>query len=244
MEQIAEEERPMHRSKLAFAAMLLLSVMPASAQTAPARTLTIVGHAEMRAAPDTAIVTAGVTTETDTAAAAMQTNSAAMGKVVDAIRSAGVEARDIQTSGLSLEPRYDRPEKVSASSRPRITGYSAANEVTVQVRDLAKLGNLLDKVVLAGANRIEGIEFKVAREAALLDGARQKAVADAKSKADLYAQAAGVTLGKIMSLAEETVPAPRRMARAVAAPSAVAVPVEAGEMTLSTRVRVVWSLTD
>jgi hypothetical protein len=113
------------------------------------------------------------------------------------------------------------------------------------VRDPAKLGDLLDKITAAGANRIDGIEFVVSNQEARLDEARRMAVADAKDKADLYARAAGFTLGKVMNLTEESTPSPRPMARAMSSASGAApVPVEAGEMTLSVRVRVVWSLAD
>ena len=107
------------------------------------------------------------------------------------------------------------------------------------MRDLGKLGDLLDKVTVAGANRIEGIAFIVSNQDGLLDEARRKAVADAKDKADLYAKAAGFTLGKVMSLTEESAPSPRRWRAAMTAVAAAPVPVEAGEMTLSVRVR--WS---
>jgi uncharacterized protein YggE len=237
-----------HRSGAcaALIAALFLATSPAAAQTVPARTLNIAGSAEAHAVPDVALVSTGVVTESDTAAAALKANNAALAKVLDAIRSFGVEAKDLQTSALSLEARYYRPDKPSATDRPRIIGYTAANGVTVRVRDLAKLGDLLDKVVVAGANRIDGIEFIVSNHDGLLEEARRKAVADAKDKADLYARAAGFTLGKVMSLTEESVPAvPRPMGRAMAVASgAAAVPVEAGEMTLSVRVRVVWSLAD
>jgi uncharacterized protein len=219
----------------------VLSISPASAQTAPARTLNIAGNAEVHAVPDAALVSTGVVSESETAAAALKANSAALAKVFDAMRASGVEPKDLQTSGLSLEPRYYRPDKPSATDRPRIIGYTAANEVTLRVRDLGKLGDLLDKVT--GANRIDGIGFIVSNQESLLDEARRKAVADAKDKADLYARAAGFTLGKVMSLTEESVPSPRPMAARAMAASAP-VPVEAGEMTLSVRVRVVWSLAD
>jgi uncharacterized protein len=228
---------------VALTAALSLSLSPASAQTVPARTLNIAGNAEVHAVPDAAIVSTGVVSESETAAAALKANSTALARVIDAIRSSGVEPKDLQTSGLSLEPRYYRPDKPSATDRPRIIGYTAANEVTLRVRDLGKLGDLIDKVTVAGANRIEGIGFIVSNQESLLEEARRKAVADAKDKADLYARAAGFTLGKVMSLTEESVPSPRPMvARAMAASAPV--PVEAGEMTLSVRVRVVWSLAD
>jgi uncharacterized protein YggE len=231
-------------ARVALTAALFLSIAPASAQSVPARTLSIAGNAEVHAVPDAALFSTGVVTESETAAAALKANSAALSKVLDAIRSFGVEAKDLQTSGLSLEARYYRPEKPSATDRPRIIGYTAANQITVRVRDLVKLGDLLDKVAVAGANRIDGIAFVVSNQEGLLDEARQKAVADARSKADLYARAAGFALGKVMSLSEETGPSPRPMGRAMAASPAAPVPVEAGEMTLSVRVRVVWSLAD
>jgi uncharacterized protein YggE len=238
--------RHLPRAGVALTAALIVSVLsisPASAQTVPARTLNIAGNAEVHAVPDAALVSTGVVSESETAAAALKANSAALAKVIDAIRASGVEPKDLQTSGLSLEARYYRPEKPSATDRPRIIGYTAANEVTLRVRDLGKLGDLIDKVTVAGANRIEGIGFIVSNQESLLEEARRKAVADAKDKADLYARAAGFTLGKVMSLTEESVPSPRPMvARAMAAFAPV--PVEAGEMTLSVRVRVVWSLAD
>jgi uncharacterized protein YggE len=233
---------------LVFAAALLLSLSPAAAQTPPGRTLSLAGNAEVRAAPDAALVSTGVVSEGDTAAAALKTNSAVLAKVLEAIHAAGVEGKDVQTNGLSLQARYYRPDKPSPTDRPRIIGYTAVNQVALRVRDLAKLGDLLDKVTVAGANRIDGIDFIVSNQEALLDEARRKAVTDAKDKADLYARAAGFTLGKVMSLVEESTPSPRPMARAApagyASMAAAPVPVEAGEMTLSMRVRVVWSLAD
>jgi uncharacterized protein YggE len=226
---------------IALAATLILSVAPVSAQTAPPRTLSITGTAQVHAAPDAALVATGVVTESETAAAALKANSATLAKVLDAIRAFGVEAKDVQTSGLSLEARYYRPDKPSPGDRPRVIGYTAANTLTVRVRDLVKLGDLLDKVAVAGANRIDGIEFVISNQEGLLDDARRNAVADAKSKADLYARAGGFALGKILTLTEEGVPSPRPMARAMAAGP---VPIEAGELTLSVRVRVVWGLAD
>jgi uncharacterized protein YggE len=233
-------------ASLALAAAMVLAISPAFAQTAPARTLSITGNGEVHAAPDAALVATGVVAESETAAAALKANSAALSKVLETIHALGVEAKDLQTRGLALQARHYRPDKPGPADRPRIIGYTAANEVTVRVRDLAKLGDLLDKVTVAGANRIDGIEFIVSNREGLLDEARRKAVADAKDKAQLYAQAAGFTLGKIMSFTEESVPSPRPMARAMAATDAAPapVPVEAGEMTLSVRVRVVWSLAD
>jgi uncharacterized protein len=244
-------KRHLAKAALVLAAILSLAVPPASAQAPsaaapPARTLSVDGSAEVHVVPDTALVTTGVATDGDTAAAALSANSTAVAKVIAAIRAFGVESKDLQTSTLSLTPRYSRPEK--PTDRPRITGYTAGNVVTARLHDLGKLGDLLDKVTLAGANRIEGIAFTVSNQEGSLDEARRKAVADARRKAELYAAAGGVTLGRIMNLTEESAPAYRpMMSRAVsvaAAPAGVEVPIEAGEATLSVRLRVTWSLAD
>jgi uncharacterized protein YggE len=230
-----------------FTLLLSPALSPAMAQTPPPRTLSITGSAEVHVAPDVALVSVGVVVEGATAAGALKDNSAALTKALDAMRAAGIEAKDMQTHGLSLEPRYERLDKPGPNDRPRIIGYSAVNLVSVRVRDLAKLGDLLDKIAAAGVNRIDSIRFIVSNQDKLLDEARQNAVADAKQKADLYARAAGFTVGKVMSLNEEgapnPVPPPMMMARAMAgAPPPV--PVEAGEMTLTVRVHIVWSLAD
>jgi uncharacterized protein YggE len=237
------------KAHIALAAVLILAAAPAWAQTspqAPSRTLSIAGIAEVHAVPDTAVVTLRVVTENEAAAAALNANSAALTKVLGVIRSFGVESKDLQTVGLSLQPHYYRPEKPTANDQPRIIGYTATDGVLVRVHDLGKVGDILDKVATAGANRIDGIAFVVSKQERLLDDARRNAVADAKSKADLYAQAAGFTLGKVMSLTEENAPTFQPVARAMvaSAPAGIAVPIEAGEMTLSMRVHMVWSLAD
>lgn len=239
------------QTSIVLAAILYLAVVPAAGQTAqtpPARTITVEGSAEIHVAPDMALVTTGVTTDGDTAAAALTANSTTLSKVLEAIRAFGVESKDLQTFGLALSPRYNHPSASSANEKPRIIGYTVGNEVTARMHDLGKLGDLLDKVTLAGANRIDGIAFVVSNRDGLLDDARRRAVADAKKKADLYAEAGGFMLGKLMSLTEESTPAYAPvmggMMRAAAAPPPVAVPVEAGEATLTARVRVVYSLAD
>jgi uncharacterized protein len=238
-----------HSSRGLFAAAVLVTfllspVMSVRAQTPPARTLTITGSAEVHVAPDVALVSMGVMTENSAAAAALKDNSTALAKVLDAVRAAGIEAKDMQTRGLSLEPRYERLDR--PNDRPRIIGYAAVNMVNLRVRDLAKVGDLLDKITAAGANLIEGISFVVSNQDKLLDEARPKAVADAKEKAELYARAAGIALGKVMSLSEDAVlpfQPPMFMARAAAGAPAP-VPVQAGETTLSVRVHITWNLAD
>lgn len=232
----------------ALAAALTFALSPAVAQTQtpPQRTLSVTGSAELHVAPDAALVSLGVVTENTSAGAALKDNSVAVAKAVDVVRAVGVEPKDMQTRSLSLEPRYERLDKPGPNDRPRIVGYSAVNLITLRVRDLTKIGDLLDKVTGAGVNRIDSISFIVSNEDKLLDETRQKAVADAKDKADLYARAGGFSLGKIMNLMEERGPAsgPRPMAMAYARAASAPVPVEGGEMTLSVRVDITWSLTD
>jgi uncharacterized protein len=158
------------------------------------------------------------------------------------LKSQGIEPKDIQTSALSLAPRYS-VQRPGETNKPRIIGYMANNDVRIRIRELPKLGSLLDKVVAAGANEIRGVTFDISQRGPLLDEARRRAVADAKHKAVLYAESVGVGLGPLVSLTEEsglTQPQPMRF-QAVSA-AAATVPVEAGEMTLRMRVRMVWSL--
>jgi uncharacterized protein YggE len=225
-------------------ALLAAPVAAAESDNPPA--LTINGRAEVQVAPDIAFVTVGVTSEAETAAAALAANNVALSKALEVIRAAGVEARDLQTSGLSLQARYHYPRDPSDKDRQRIIGYVANNNVTVRVRDLTKLGSLLDKVVTAGANQILGIAFDVSERDRLLDDARRKAVADARRKAELYAAAAGIKLGKLRSLSESTV-SPRPRTVRMAAPAAAAappVPIEAGELTLSANVQMTWGISE
>jgi len=217
----------------------------ATAQTAePVPSLVMVGEAEQVGTPDLALVTLGVTRDGKTASQALRATTQAMRNVLDAVRKHGVESRDIQTSGLSVQPRYERPQRPGGDDRAIVAGYSASNQLSLRARRLESLGELLDDVVAAGANEIRGLSFDVADRAKLLDEARIRAVEDAKRKATLYADAAGIRLGVIINLQEESADhEPRPMAaRAGQMQSAAPVPIEAGEITLRTRVRMTWRI--
>lgn len=220
---------------------LLASVAPAFAGT-----IAIEGSGQVRAAPDMATVSSGVTTQGATAKEALDANSTAMTALIEALKGSGIEARDIQTSGFSVSPNYVYSEERDASGYslpPKINGYQVANSVSVVVRDLEKLGSILDQSVTVGANTVNGIEFSVTDPSELLDEARKAAFADARAKADLYALASGTTLGDIEKISESrdyAVPVAYAMAeRAVAADK---VPVEAGELSFSITVNVEWDL--
>ncbi|MFZ2156253.1 MAG: SIMPL domain-containing protein [Bradyrhizobium sp.] len=226
-----------HRSPLAAAlAAITLLAAPALAETAPPA-ITVTGEATVSVPPDLAQVDGGVTSEAKTAREASEANNAAMGKVLLALKSASIQEKDIQTSRLSLQPQY-APNRAGPSA---VVGYRASNRVTIKVRDVSKVAGAIDTLVGAGANEIGGINFMVSQASKLLDEAREKAVADARRKAEIYAMAAGVTLGAPLSISEEgnAPPVPyRRMAAGMVA----AAPVAQGEETLSVTVSVSWAI--
>jgi len=228
-----------HRTPLAAAiAAGTLIAAPALAQTVPPAMISVTGEATVSVPPDLAQIDAGVTSEAKTAREASDANNAAMGKVLLALKGAGIEEKDYQTSRLSLQPE-------SAPNRPggpaTIVGYRASNRVTVRLHDVSKVASVIDMLVAAGANDIGGINFTVSQASKLLDDAREQAIADARRKAEIYAKATGVTLGAPLSISEGGTPVPipyRRMAAGMA-PSA---PVAQGEETLQVTVAVSWAI--
>ena len=191
------------------AAVIGLSAPAALAQSTPAAlmqvhavaaqpALNLSAHGEVKVAPDMATITFGVMTEAPTAQAAMADNARRMTEVFAALRRAGIEERDIQTSGLTLSAQYDYQQ----NEPPRLRGYQASNRVTVSIMDLDEVGTVADAVVAAGVNQIDGIGFGLRDPGAAEDQARVLAVRALQDKARLYAQALGVELGGIRSLNE------------------------------------------
>lgn len=231
---------------LAAAAIVLLAVAgttPARADDdSPRRSVTVTGQGEVKARPDMATISAGVVSEAATAREALDANTAAMGKMIAALKGDGFEAKDIRTSSFSVSPVYTQPKE--RNERPRIDGYRVTNSLTVTVRDLGRLGATLDRVVSLGANQGGNIHFAFADPGALETQARKAAMADAKTRAELYATAAGARLGKVMTITETGHAPPRPYAaRALAAEAAAApVPVEPGEQAVSASVSVTWEL--
>jgi uncharacterized protein YggE len=189
-------------------------------------------------APDLAQIDGGVTSEAKTAREASDANNAAMGKVLLALKGAGIEEKEYQTSRLSLQPD-SAPNRSSGPAT--IVGYHASNRVTIRLRDVTKVASMIDTLVGAGANDIGGINFTVSQASKLLDDAREQAIADARRKAEIYAKAAGVTLGAPLSISEEGA-APRPVFRAKMAGEMAAAPVAQGEETLSVTVSVSWAI--
>ena len=217
-------------------AMLLAS--PGLAETAPPPAITVSGEATVSVAPDLAQIDAGITSEAKTARETSEANNAAMAKVLLALKSAGIAESDYQTSRLSLQPQY-APNRSAPSP---IVGYRASNRVTVRLRDVNKLAGVIDTLVVAGANDIGGIGFSVSNASKLLDGAREQAVSDARRKAEIYAKAAGVTLGEALGISEVGAASPIAYRRNVQGIAASATPVAQGEETLQVTVSVSWAI--
>ena len=215
-----------------------LLTTPVLAQTPPPA-ISVTGEATVSVAPDQAQIDGGVATDAKTAREASDANNSAMGKVLLALKGAGVDEKDIQTSRLSLQPQY-APNRSGAQSP--IVGYRAANRVTIRVRDVAKVAGMIDVLVGAGANDIGGINFMVSQASKLLDDAREQAIADARRKAQIYAKAAGVTLGEPVSITEEGSGTPMFRAKVAGGMAASATPVAQGEETLSVTVHVSWAI--
>ena len=215
-----------------------LLAVPALAETVPPSMISVTGEASVSVAPDQAQIEGGVTSDAKTAREASEANNAAMGKVLLALKAAGVAEKDIQTSRLSLQPQY----AANRSGPSPVTGYRASNRVTVRLHDVTRVAGTIDTLVGAGATDIGGINFSVSNASKLLDDAREQAVADARRKAEIYARAAGVTLGAPLSISEEGAPGPmlfRKMAVGMAASPA---PVALGEETLQVTVNVSWAI--
>jgi uncharacterized protein len=220
-------------------ALVALLAIPAWADP---RTISTSGHGEIRAVPDMAEVRAGVTITAPTAAQALAANSSRMQSVFAALRKMSVPEKDIQTTNFYISPQYTNGEGNTAR---RLTGYQVSNDVTVRLEDIGKVGSALDALVAAGANQMNGISFSIQNPAPVLERARTEAIADARTRAETYAKAAGVSLGTILSISDSGGEAPRpvmyRMA-AMAAPPAPPPPISAGEQTISADVAMVWEI--
>ncbi len=236
------------RLALALIAPFALSTaltLPAFAQG----TISIVGMGEVTGAPDTAYVMSGVTTQGATAREALDANNAAMTALIETLKAAGIEERDIQTSGFSVMPNYVYTDERDANGYtlpPKINGYSVFNNVNVRVRDISTLGAVLDQQVTVGANTISGVTFSVADPSTLLDEARKLAFADARARAQLYADTARVELDQIVSISESQMmqpPQPYMFDRAEMA-AASPVPIQGGELTFQINVNVTWEIDD
>jgi len=225
---------------LMISTLLMGPVGAVWADTAAPGLITVTGDGVVDAAPDLAVLSMGVTTTADTATEAMAHNTAALAMVLERLKAAGIAERDLQTSNLSLNPNWTGYD---SSVPPKITGYTAVNQLTVRIRALDSLGVVLDAAITDGANTVNGLGFALSDPRPAMDKARVAAVADARAKATLLVQAAGVGLGRIVSITEGggySQPGPVFKAQmAEAAP----VPIAGGEVSTNAQVTVVFEIT-
>jgi uncharacterized protein len=227
------------KTALFTALILAAGLAPASGQATANRILTMSGQGEVRAAPDTVTLSAGVTSEAPTAAAALAANTARMQSVFAALKKLGVADKDMQTANFSVSPQMADGN----NQPPHVTGYQVSNQLQLRLDDISRLGLALDALVTAGANQMNGIDFAIKDSAPLLAEARADAVSDARAKAQTYAKAAGVSLGPILSISENGGQGPRPVYMAVPmARAAKAVPVAAGEESVTAEVSMVWEI--
>ncbi len=233
----------MNRLTTAVAAALLMctAASPLLAEDKMTeRTITVSAAGSVSAEPDQATIQTGVTAEAKTAREAMSKNTDAMKKVITELKMQGVEAKDIQTTQFNIEPVYVYPKE---GQPPVVTGYRVNNMVSVRVRNLDKIGGVLDQLVTAGANQMHGISFDVSKAETLKDDARKDAMANALRRAKLLAAAGGAEVGEVVQISEEAVhQGPRPVVFSKRAAMAEAAPIERGAMELETRVTVTWKL--
>ena len=226
--------------------------------------LVVSGEGQSRQVPDLAIFSAGVVTQGKTGGDALAANATRMDEVIKALKRTGIGDRDIQTSALSLQPQYSNPEQEAQlrarmtrepyvapvqPEPPRIIGYEARNNVQVRVRKLGEMGRIIDTLVSAGANQVDGPSFTLDDPKSALDEARVAAVKDARSRGELYARAAGLRISRTISISEgggyypvQPIMVTGRMAGAPPPPPPPS-PVAPGELTLGATVSVQFALT-
>ncbi len=223
---------------------LVLTAAPAMAQDAAFRasTFNLSAYGETRVAPDMATISLGVQVDAPTAAEALKANGARMTQVIAALRKAGVAERDIQTSGLNLNPQY----LYEQNQPPKLNGYQASNQVTIAVRDLKKLGQAVDATVSAGANTVGGVSFGLQDPKAAEDAARLEAVKALQAKADLYARATGYKIVRLVSLGEgggyAAAPQPVPMLAMAKMERADSTPVAGGELNVRIEVSATYEV--
>ncbi|QQA44008.1 SIMPL domain-containing protein [Pelagovum pacificum] len=220
-----------------FVALFAFAATPAAAQGHDGPTIQVTGEGEVTVKPDMAYISIGVREEREDADAAVEAMSAALAMVLDRLEAEGIPPADIRTGTLRLDPMMSNGSSMSA---PEVTGFVAYSSLEVAVRDLDRIGAVLDTVVQDGANSLDGLRFDLQDRSDALAEARQAAVADARDKAQLFASAAAVTLGDLVTLTEggsSAPPMPMMEARMMSD-----VPVAQGEMTISAQVSMVYAV--
>ena len=232
---------PRRLTALALAIVLIAAMNPALAGDDARRSIRVQGTGGVDARPNQAVILAAVVDQEARAGAALEANSQAMRRVLQKLGEFAVADADIRTRGFSVTPIFERRQ--SGTATPRIIGYRVVNRIEVKVRELARLGAMLDAIVAAGADRLDGIRFSIKEPAPLADKARLRAMSDARRKAELFAEAAGVRVGRVLEIAEQGVSVPRpRLLKATEMRARAAVPIAPGEQRVSATVTVVYEI--
>ncbi len=224
-----------------FIGLILILIPNVSLADEYARRMTLTGVGEVFVAPDMAMITIGVSSFNKNASEAMRANSTDMAVVFEKLEGEGVEARDIQTAQISLNPRWERTASNNVS---RIVGYEAVNTIKSRIRALDTVGTVLDVLSQSGANRISQVSFSIHKPRPYKNEARRLAVVDARAKAELYAQAAGFEIGDVISISDNNATAfPQPIARMeMSAMDDNAVPVSQGKMGVRAHVTIVYEI--
>jgi uncharacterized protein YggE len=231
-------------SAVALALAVMAAAGPVKADDGKPRTISINATGTVDAEPDMATITIGVVTEAEKAGKAIADNAAAMSRVVDAIKKVGIDPKDIATERFSVSPIHARNKSASGGYSDRIEGFRVRNSATITVRDIKRVGDLIDLAAENGANTFDDIDFIVSDMETKLDDARRAAMANAIRRAKLYVEAAGARLGDVKSISEHVNGGPRRFRSREASAMAASTPIEPGQQTLSVSVSVVWELDD
>ena len=224
-----------------MATLPLAAMAEVTGPTMSGTRLDVVAQGTVKRVPDVAIISAGVITTARDAKSAMASNATAMARVLGALRSAGVAERDMATAQIGLSPQYRYVE----NQPPVVTGYQANNSVTVRFRDIAKSGAILDALVSAGANQINGPTLTIDKPEAAQDEARADAIKTARARAELYARAAGLTVKRIVAISETSTmsgPPPMPYVRAQMADASAKSEVVPGEQDVGVTVSVTFEL--
>jgi uncharacterized protein YggE len=227
---------------LAAAAVLVASVQArGQPQSPPEGRVVVIGEGSVSVTPDYAQVESGVTTRASTVKQATDANSKVMSAITSALTEAGIAPADVQTSRFSIQPVYAPQEP---RTEPKLTGYSVSNQVRVRIRQIGRVGEILDRLVAAGATNVGSVTFLVSEPSKALDQAREAAIADARRKAEVCAHASGLRLGRVVWITEESGFGPPMSMRAgaPAGMAAAAVPISTGEDTLHARITVAFDI--
>lgn len=228
---------------LALAAAIAFPAIASAADPAKTPRIVVTGEGEASIAPDIALLSLSVLREAKTARAALDANNDAMAAIIAAMKASGIADRDLQTGGIQINPRYNFTNKPDGSQEAELVAYQVTNTLSVRVRDIDKTGEILDKAVSLGVNQGGGISFTNDDPASALTEARKKAVADAISKAKTLAEAAGVSVGRVLEITDQTLaPSPMPISAKSFDAARAAVPIQSGENTYNVQVNVTFEL--